>query len=53
LGLRANAPALTLYISAIRLHEIVKERRAITPDAALRLAHCFNALRLFLVEFAN
>ena len=42
LGLSVNALALALHVPVTRLHEIVKERRAITPDTALRLAHYFG-----------
>ncbi|MGZ8159809.1 MAG: HigA family addiction module antitoxin [Methylobacter sp.] len=38
LGLSVNALANTLRVPATRLHEIVKERRSITPNTALRLA---------------
>lgn len=38
LGLSVNALANALHVPATRLHEIVKERRAITPDTALRVA---------------
>jgi addiction module HigA family antidote len=37
-----NALAHALRVPATRLHEIVKERRAITPDTALRLARYFG-----------
>ncbi len=42
LGMSVNALALALHVPATRLHEIVKERRAITPDTALRLARHFG-----------
>jgi addiction module HigA family antidote len=42
LGLSVNALANALHVPATRLHEIVKERRAITPDTALRLARYFG-----------
>jgi len=42
LGLSVNALANALRVPATRLHEIVKERRAITPDTALRLARYFG-----------
>lgn len=37
-----NALALALAVPATRIHEIVKERRGITADTALRLAHYFG-----------
>jgi antitoxin HigA-1 len=42
LGMSVNALASALRVPATRLHEIVKERRAITPDTALRLARYFG-----------
>ena len=42
LGLSVNALASALRVPATRLHEIVKERRAITADTALRLARHFG-----------
>jgi addiction module HigA family antidote len=42
LGLSVNALAQALRVPATRLHEIVKERRAVTPDTALRLARYFG-----------
>lgn len=33
-----NALAMALRVPTTRLHEIAKERRAVTPDTALRLA---------------
>ena len=37
-----HALSLALRVPATRLHEIVKERRSITPDTALRLARYFG-----------
>lgn len=42
LGMSVNALAQELRVPTTRLHEIVKERRAITPDTALRLARYFG-----------
>jgi len=42
LGLSVNALAAALRVPATRLHEIVKERRSVTPDTALRLARYFG-----------
>lgn len=42
LGMSVNALALALRVPATRMHEIVKERRAVTPDTALRLARYFG-----------
>ena len=42
LGLSVNALAAALSVPATRLHEIVKERRSVTSDTALRLARYFG-----------
>ena len=42
LGMSVNALAVALRVPATRLHEIVKERRAVSPDTALRLARYFG-----------
>jgi addiction module HigA family antidote len=42
LALSVSALAQSLRVPASRLHEIVKERRAVTPDTALRLARYFG-----------
>ena len=41
-GLTANRLALNLHIPANRLTEIIRGRRAITADTALRLARYFD-----------
>ena len=41
-GLNVNALATALGVPATRMHEIVKERRAITADTAARLARHFG-----------
>jgi len=40
-GLSAHALALSLRLPASRISQIVRGRRAITPETALRLAHYF------------
>ena len=42
LGLSMNKLALDLHVPVTRIAEIVRCRRAITPDTALRLARYFN-----------
>lgn len=42
LDMSVNALATALRVPATRLHEIVKERRGITADTALRLARYFG-----------
>jgi antitoxin HigA-1 len=38
LELSANALAIELRVAAPRINDVVRERRAVTPDTALRLA---------------
>jgi len=47
LGLSANALATALRINAPRINDIVRERRAITPDTAIRLARYFGTTAQF------
>src|SRR4030042_2830763 len=47
LGMSAHALALELKVPAPRINEIVRERRTITPDTALRLARYFGTTPQF------
>jgi addiction module HigA family antidote len=47
LGMSANALAMALHVPAPRINDIVRERRAITPDTALRLARYFGTTAAF------
>lgn len=42
IGMSAHALAVALRVPAPRINEIVRERRAITPDTALRLSRFFG-----------
>jgi addiction module HigA family antidote len=42
LDMSANALAMALAVPATRIHEIIKERRAVTADTAERLARYFG-----------
>jgi addiction module HigA family antidote len=42
LGLSSNALARSLNVTAARINEIVRERRGISADTALRLARYFK-----------
>ncbi|OGT75125.1 MAG: addiction module antidote protein, HigA family [Gammaproteobacteria bacterium RIFCSPLOWO2_02_FULL_56_15] len=42
LGLSVNALSIALGVPATRIHEIVKERRAVSADTAARLAKYFG-----------
>ncbi|WP_059412076.1 HigA family addiction module antitoxin [Cupriavidus basilensis] len=41
-GMSANALAVALHVTPARINDIVRERRGITPDTALRLAQYFG-----------
>ncbi len=41
-GLSASALAIRLHVPAPRVNDIVRERRGISPDSALRLARFFR-----------
>jgi antitoxin HigA-1 len=47
LGLTMNRLALNLRVPVTRIAEIVHQRRAITPDTALRLARYFSTSARF------
>ena len=47
LGLSAHALAMELKVPAPRINDIVRERRAITPDTALRLARYLSTTAQF------
>lgn len=47
LGMSANALSIALRIPAPRINEVVRERRGITSDTALRLARFFNTTPQF------
>ena len=47
LEMSANALAMALHVPAPRINDIVRERRAVTPDSALRLARYFDMTAQF------
>jgi addiction module HigA family antidote len=47
LGMSANALAMRLRIAAPRLHAILHQKRAVTPDTAMRLARFFGTSAQF------
>lgn len=53
LRLSMNALALALHVPVPRIAEIVHERRAITPDTALRLARYFNTSARFWLNLKS
>ena len=50
LGLSASALAIELKVPAPRINDIVRERRAITPETALRLSRCFGTSPEFWMD---
>jgi addiction module HigA family antidote len=53
LGLTANALALALHLPAPRVNDVVRERRAITPDTALRLSRYFETSPQYLLNLQS
>ena len=47
LGISAHALAMALRVPAPRINDIVRERRTVTPDTALRLARYFDTTAQF------
>lgn len=43
----ANALAMELHVPAPRINDVVRERRRVTPDTALRLARYFGTTPQF------
>ena len=42
LGISSNALAIALHVPASRINDIVRERRSVTTDTAMRLARYFK-----------
>ena len=53
LNMSAHALAIELRAPASRINDIVRERRAITPDTALRLARCFGTTAQFWLNLQS
>lgn len=53
LGMSANALAKALRVSAPRVNDIVRERRGITADTALRLARYFGSTPQFWLNLQS
>lgn len=47
LGMSPNALAGALHLTATRVNDIVRERRGVTPDTALRLSQYFGTTAEF------
>ena len=50
LGLSASALAIELKVPAPRINEIIRERRSVTPDTALRLSRYFGTSPEFWMD---
>lgn len=53
LDMSAHALAMALHVPAPRINDIVRERRAMTPDTALRLARYFNTTAQFWLNLQS
>lgn len=53
LGLSANALSIALRVPAPRINDTVRERRSVTPDTALRLAHYFGTTPEFWLSLQS
>ena len=53
LEMGANALAMVLHVPAPRINDIARERRAITPDTAMRLARYFDTTAQFWLKVQN
>ena len=53
LGMTPHALAIELRVPAPRINDIVRERRAVTPDTALRLARYFGTTAQFWLNLQS
>ena len=53
MGLSASALAIALRVPAPRVNDIVRERRGISPDTALRLARFFGTSAQFWLNLQS
>ena len=53
LEMSAHALSMALHVPAPRIHDIVCERRAITPDTALSLARYFDTTAQFWLNLQS
>jgi addiction module HigA family antidote len=53
LGMSVNALAMALHVPAPRINDIVRERRAVKPDTALRLARYFDTTAQFWLNLQS
>jgi addiction module HigA family antidote len=53
LGMSANALALALHLPAPRINDVVRGKRAVSPETALRLARYFGTSATFWLNLQN
>ncbi|HSU96263.1 MAG TPA: HigA family addiction module antitoxin [Gemmatimonadaceae bacterium] len=53
MGMSANALAKALHVPAPRVNDIVRERRGVTADTALRLARYFGSTPQFWLNLQS
>ncbi len=53
LAITSHALAMALRVPAPRINDIVRERRAVTPDTALRLARYFDTTAQFWLNLQS
>ena len=53
LGMSAHALAMALHVPAPRINDIVRERRGVSPDTALRLARFFDTSAQFWLNLQS
>lgn len=53
LDMSPHALAVNLHVPAPRINDIVRERRAVTPDTALRLARYFGTTAQFWINLQS
>jgi addiction module HigA family antidote len=53
LDMSANALAMDLHVPAPRINDLVRERRAVTPDTALRLTRYFGTTAQFWLNLQS
>lgn len=53
LEMSPNALAMELHVPAPRINDVVLERRAVTPDTALRLARYFGTTAQFWLNLQS
>jgi addiction module HigA family antidote len=53
LGMSDHALSIALHVPAPRIHDIVRERRAVTPDTALRLARYVDTTAQFWLSLQS